>query len=76
MKYHFSSGDSLPGPVGIAGVVEADSSDAAEAILKEHLPEEVSLRKICGFPDEIEYVNIYLNPDYDWGKDIDEETAE
>lgn len=69
--YHFDCGDSTKGPVGIAGIVRAESPEEAEDILNEALPETV---EIDCLPDGVLYFNVYINPDYKWRDDIDEVT--
>ncbi len=71
-RYHFSLGDSSKGPVGFCAAVYAESKEKALAKLKEILPQD------CVVPmdpedDEIDYVQVYINPDAITIEDIDEE---
>jgi hypothetical protein len=79
-SYHFNLGDSDDGPIGLCVRVTAASKkkalEALRRVLWENFPDQevhVDVRDSSGgIPDNIEYVNVYLNPDKITERDIDE----
>lgn len=78
-SFHFDAGDSTNGPLGLCARVTAETAEEALQLLQECLPDEMELDLLphkdrgCG---EIEYVNVYINPDAITVGDIDEEDEE
>ena len=72
--HHFSVGNSSTGPIGFCADVRATSPDEATERLREALQHvlEVHLRSIADFPDHVEYLNVYINPDAVTASNIDE----
>lgn len=74
-SYHFSLGNSSEGPIGYAGRVIATSRQEAIQILKDSLPESVTIPASHSPANGryIEYLEVYLNPEAISEADIDEE---
>jgi hypothetical protein len=68
-SYHFSLGNSTKGSVGFCARVKARSGKEAAEILRENLPEAVTVD--TDHP-AIEYIAVYLNPDRVQPRAIDE----
>lgn len=73
-SYHFSFGNSYPGPIGYCARVKADSPDEAVEILRESISHEFGIP--YNSSGRIEYAEAYLNPDAITVADIDEEPEE
>lgn len=77
-SYHFSLGQSRPGPIGYCARVIARSEKRAIEILKAALPDEVKVvddlsddvERVDG--EGIEYIRVYLNDEAITKADIDE----
>lgn len=65
-SYHFSMGDSNDGPIGLCARVLAESPEHAVAELWAAFDkyQEINLRRLLALPDEIEYANVYINPNH------------
>lgn len=66
-SYHFDIGNSNSGPLGFCARVTAHSKAEALKLLQDKLEHTLEIhpcQKLCG-PNgsEIEYMNVYLNPD-------------
>ena len=81
-SYMFDLGDSNKGPIGMVLRVKAtDKDDAvqiARAALRSALGEcgQITLQVPDEFKDQVEYINLYLNPDNITEADIFEEETE
>ncbi len=73
-SYHFDLGNSNDGPIGFCAVVEAHSPEEALRKLREALPDFIEVKNVED--DDIEYLNVYFNPDAVTTKDIDDEWEE
>jgi len=69
-RFHFDLGNSNTGPVGLSAVVYADTPEAAVAILRENLLDQVKADTEDG--DAVAYAHVYVNPDNITIADIDE----
>lgn len=74
-SYHFDLGNSSTGSIGMCARVKANSAEAALASLKKALEtlHGIELKANFDIPDEIEYLNVYTNPEMITPNDIDEE---
>ena len=73
LEYHFSTGNSSEGPIGIAGSVVATSRPAAVKKFRRLLREHSSECAVRLFDDQDGYAVVYLNPTNIVEADIDEE---
>ena len=75
-SYHFDLGNSTDGPVGMCASVKARSKAEAVGLLKQLLPEEIQLGRQIESAGQIEYINVYVNPDKITMADIDDVSVE
>lgn len=72
-SYHIDVGNSTEGHIGLCARVKAHSKQEAIDKLKDALVEELQIANDLNGDDDIEYVNVYLNPEAFKVKDIDDE---
>ena len=78
-SFHFSCGDSTQGSVGFCACVKATSKRKALEILRESIPETISVDRGLSFAGgagagagAVEYFNVYLNLQAVTVNDVDE----
>lgn len=74
-SFHFSLGNSSDGPVGFCARVKASSKQAAIDRLKRALPVELDVRVDSENDEDVEYVQVYFNPEAITAAAIDEVNA-
>lgn len=74
-SYHFDVGDSGAGPIGLCARVRAATKTEALALLREALPEQVSVASGDG-AEGVEYINVYINDTAITESDADDDMVE
>lgn len=73
--YHFSFGNSTKGPIGLCAEVAADTQQEAVSVLRNALADTLGplgMLPISLEQPSVEYVNVYINPDYIGASEIEE----
>ncbi|HEY1292851.1 MAG TPA: hypothetical protein VGJ60_07230 [Chloroflexota bacterium] len=72
MTSHFSLGNSSRGPIGFCARVDAGNKSEAVEKLKEYIEDLNREVSVSSYDDDIEYFEVYLNPDVISTRHIDE----
>lgn len=76
-SFLISAGNSSAGPIGFCARIKAASKEEALELAKQMLPEDMyDLHKTFGLDDEVECLNVYINPDHITVADIPDDEIE